>query len=67
MNDETLKAAVSHFLKYVNGTAQHELEKAVRRAVANGQLRANEACSTGVTLSIEKVGMDVTIYGNNKL
>jgi hypothetical protein len=67
MNDEALKAAVGQFLKYVNGTAQRELEKAVRKAVASGQLRANEACSTGVTLSIEKVGLDVTIYGNIKL
>ena len=67
MNDEALKAAVSQFLKYVNGTAQHELEKAVRKAIASGQLRANEACTTGVTLSIEKVGLNVTIYGNIKL
>jgi len=67
MNEETLKAAVGQFLKYVNGTAQRELEKAVRKAIASGQLRANEACSTGVTLSIEKVGLDVTIYGNIKL
>ena len=67
MNDEALKAAVGQFLKYVNGTAQHELEKAVRKAKASGQLRANEACTNGVTLSIEKVGLNVTIYGNIKL
>jgi len=67
MNDEALKAAVGQFLKYVTGTAQSELEKAVRKAIASGQLRANEACTTGVTLSIEKVGLDVTIYGNIKL
>jgi len=67
MNDDTVKAAVARFLTYVNGTAQQELEKAVRKAMANGKLRANEACTTGVTLSIEKVGLDVTIYGNIKL
>ena len=67
MSEEALKAAVSQFLKYVNGTAQRELEKAVRKAIASGQLRANGACTTGVTLSIEKVGLDVTIYGNIKL
>jgi len=67
MNDEALKAAVGQFLKYVTGTAQSELEKAVRKAIASGKLRANEPCSTGVTLSIEKAGMDVTIYGNIKL
>ena len=67
MNDEALQAAVGQFLTYVNRIAQRELEKAVRKAMANGKLRANEACTTGVTLSIEKVGLDVTIYGNIKL
>jgi hypothetical protein len=67
MDDEALNAAVRQFLTYVNRTAQRELEKAVRRAVANGILQADEPCSTGVTLSIEKVGLDVTIYGNIKL
>jgi hypothetical protein len=67
MNDETLKAAVGQFLTYVNSAAQRELEKAVRKAIASGTLRANEACATGVTLSIEKVGLDVTIYGSIKL
>jgi len=67
MDDEAVKAAVSQFLTYVNRIAQRELEKAVRKAMANGKLRANEACTTGVTLSIEKVGLDVTIYGNIKL
>ena len=67
MNDEALKAAVGRFLTYVNGTAQHELEKAVRRAIAAGKLRADEPCATGVTLSIEKAGLDVTIYGSIKL
>jgi hypothetical protein len=67
MNDDALKAAVNQFLRHVSGTAQRELEKAVRSGVASGKLRINEACSTGVTLSIEKVGLDVTIYGNIKL
>ncbi len=67
MNDEALKAAVGQFLRHINGTAQRELEKAVRNAIAAGKLRANEPCTTGVTLSIEKVGLDVTIYGNIKL
>jgi len=67
MNDDALKAAVSQFLRHVSGTAQRELEKAVRNGVASGKLRANEPCSTGVTLSIDKVGLDVTIHGNIKL
>jgi hypothetical protein len=67
MNDDAVKVAVSRFLTYVNGTAQSELEKAVRKGLASGALRANEPCTTGVTLSIEKVGLDITIYGTIKL
>lgn len=67
MNDDALKVAVSQFLRHVSGTAQRELEKAVRNGVASGKLRVNEVCNTGVTLSIDKVGLDVTIYGSIKL
>lgn len=67
MNDEALKVAVGRFLTYINATAQRELEKAVRNAIAKGTLRLDEPCTTGVTLSIEKAGLDVTIYGNIKL
>ena len=34
MNDEVMKAAVRQFLKSVNATAQREIEKVVRNAVA---------------------------------
>ena len=67
MSDEALKAAVDQFLTYVNRIAQRELERAVGKAITSGKLRTNEACATGVTLSIEKVGLDVTIYGTIKL
>jgi hypothetical protein len=62
MNDEVMKAAVRQFLKSVNATAQREIEKVVRNAVANGKLRGNETCTAAVTLSSEKVGLNVTIY-----
>jgi len=67
MNDDALKAAVGRFLTYVNATAQRELERAVRSGIAKGKLRLDEPCATGVTLSIEKVDLDVTIYGSIKL
>ena len=67
MNDDTVKTAVARFLTYANGTARLELEKAVRKGLASGTLRVDESCTTGVTLSIEKVGLDVTIYGTIKL
>lgn len=62
MNDEALKAAVQKFLKYVNAAAQSEIEKAVRNAVASGKLSSHETCTAGVTLSSEKLELDITIY-----
>jgi Family of unknown function (DUF6494) len=62
MNDKTLKAAIGQFLKNVNFTAQRELEKAIRNAVASGKLKGDESITAGVTLSSEKLDLNVTIY-----
>ena len=62
MNDEAMKIAVRQFLKSVSATAQREIEKVVRNAVANGKLQGHETCTAAVTLTSEKVGLNVTIY-----
>jgi len=41
MNEEALNTSVRKFLKTFGVTAQREIEKAVRDAVANGQLKDN--------------------------
>jgi hypothetical protein len=67
MNDQVLQAAVGQFLKNVSATAQREIERAVRNAVASGKLRGNETWTATITFSSEKVGLDVTIYGKIEL
>jgi len=67
MNDEALKAAVGRFLKSVNFTAQRELEKVVRKAVANGKLQSGESLTAAVTLSSEKLDLNVTIFSKIEL
>jgi hypothetical protein len=67
MNDQVLQAAVGQFLKNVSATAQREIERAVRNAVASGKLRGNETWTAAITFSSEKVGLDVTIYGKIEL
>jgi hypothetical protein len=62
MNDEALKAAVGQFLKTINASAQHEIEKVIRKAIASGKLQGHETCTAAVTLSSEKVDLNVTIY-----
>ena len=62
MNDKTLKAAINQFLKNVNFTAQREIEKVIRSAVASGKLKGNETITAGVTLSSETIDLRLTIY-----
>jgi len=62
MNDDALKVAVSRFLKNINFTAQRELEKVVRNAIANGKLVNGENLTAAVTLSSEKIDLNITIF-----
>jgi hypothetical protein len=65
MDDATISAAVTRFLRSASFNAQRELEKAVRQALARGVVREGEAVTAGITLSNEQLGLNVTIY--NKL
>ena len=67
MNEETMKTAIRQFLKTINATAQREIEKVVRNAVASGKLRGDETCTAAVTLLSEKIGLNVTIYNKIEL
>jgi protein involved in ribonucleotide reduction len=67
MNDQALKAAVGRFLKNVNFTAQREIEKVVRSAVASGKLNDGENFTASVTLSSDKLDLNVTIFSKIEL
>jgi hypothetical protein len=67
MNYTVLKTAVDRFLANVSFTARREVEKVVRKALANGKLHGGEVLSTSVTLSNEKVDLDVTIFSKIEL
>jgi hypothetical protein len=67
MKEEALKAAVARFLKNTNYTAQREIEKVLRKAIASGELQGNETITAGVTLSSETVDLNVTIYSKIEL
>ena len=62
MTDAEINAAVGRFLKNVNFTAQREIEKVVRNALANGKLGGGETLSASVTLASEKVDLNITIF-----
>ena len=67
MNDAAVKTAVDRFLANVSFTARREVEKVVRGALANGKLRHGEVLTPSVTLSNEKVDLDVTIFSKIEL
>lgn len=67
MNDAAIKAAIGQLLKNVNFTAQRELEKVVRMAASNGKLKAGEPLSVSVTLTAEKIDLNVTIFSKLEL
>jgi hypothetical protein len=67
MNDATLKTAVDRFLANVSFNARRELEKVMRSALADGTLHSGEILTTAVTLSNQKVGLDVTIFSKIEL
>ena len=67
VKDSAVKAAVDRFLKHVSFTAQKEIEKVVRKALANGKLENGKPLHAAVTLSSETVGLDVTIFSKIEL
>jgi hypothetical protein len=62
MSDAAIKMAVGRFLKNVNFTAQRELEKVVRNALANGKFQPGEVLTASMTLTAEKIDLNVTIF-----
>jgi hypothetical protein len=67
MDDATINAAVSRFLKSVSVSAQREIEKVVRKAVASGAVREGESLTVGVNLANEKLALDITIFNKVEL
>ena len=67
MNEEALNMSLRKFLKVVGVTSQQEIEKAVRKALADGKLKGNASISARMVLTIDKVGLTHTIDGTIEL
>ena len=62
ISDKALEVSVGKFLKTVSFTAQGEVEKAIRAAIASGKIEGHETFTAAVALSSEKIGLNITIY-----
>jgi hypothetical protein len=67
MNEDAFNMSIRKFLKKVGVTSQREIETAVRDAVAAGEIKGDEALKATVTLTLDKIGLSVTIDGDVEL
>ena len=67
MDDATVNAAVTRFLKSVSVSAHREIEKVFRKAIASGAVREGETLTVGVSLANEKLDLDITIFNKIEL
>ncbi len=67
LNENALKVSVDKFLKSISFTAQGEVEKAIRAAIAGGRIDGHETFTAAVSVSSEKIGLNITIYSKIEL
>jgi hypothetical protein len=67
MNEDVFNMELRKFLKKVGVTSQREVEKAVHGAIQSGRITGEETLKAHMTLTVEDVGLDVTIDGDIKL
>ena len=56
MNEDVLNGSIRKFLKTLGVSAQREIEKAVRKGLANGKLRGNEKLAAKATVTVAGIG-----------
>ena len=67
MNEEAFNMSIRKFLKTVGVRSQSEIERAVAAAVAAGKLKGNEGFPARMQLTINAIGLDITLDGEIRL
>jgi hypothetical protein len=67
MNEDVFNASIRKFLKKLGVTAQREIEKAVRQALAEHKLKGNERFPAEATVTLGGVGLSFEIKGEIEL
>ena len=63
MNEEALNMSLRKFLKVVGVTSQQEIEKAIRAAVAGGNLKGKKSVQAQMVLTIGEAGLTHKVDG----
>ena len=67
MNEDTFNGSIRKFLKTPGVSAQREIEKAVRAALADGRLKGNEKFPAQASVSIGTLNFEFKIEGEIEL
>ena len=67
MDENIFNLEIRKFLKNFGITAQSEIEKKVREALANNSINENENLEVEANLNIEKINLNHKISGSIKL
>jgi hypothetical protein len=67
MNEEALNMSMRKFLKVVGVTSQQEIEKAVRKALADGKLKGKNSLKAQMVLTMGDVGLTHKVDGEIEL
>ena len=67
MNEDVFNASIRKFLKKLGVTAQREIEKVVRQALAEGKLKGNERFPAEATVRLGGIGLSLEIKGDIEL
>ena len=67
MNEDVFNGSIRKFLKTVGVTAQREIEKAVRQALAEGRLKGNEKFPATAMITLGGVGLSHEVKGEIEL
>jgi len=67
MNEDAFNASIRKFLKTLGVTAQREVEKAVRQAIADGRIKGNEKLPAKAIVSVPGVGLTWQVDGEIEL
>jgi Family of unknown function (DUF6494) len=67
MNEDVFNASIRKFLKKLGVTAQREIEKVVRQALADGKLKGNERFPAEATVTLGGIGLSLEIKGDIEL
>jgi len=67
MNEDAFNASIRKFLKSLGVTAQREIEKSVRQALADGRIKGNESWPAKATMTISEIGFKLDLDGRIEL